>query len=60
LAPVSILTPADFLHHIVLANLIPMGIWAMLILGLTALGLGTLMLGLIVVIPVLGYASWYA
>ncbi len=111
LAPVPILTPADFLHHIVLAtdnwvfeiwlllggilaapvfassvvamplllerrvgllqavyiswytvlaNPIPMAIWAMLILGLTALGLGTLMLGLVVVIPVLGHASWHA
>lgn len=111
LAPVPILTTADFLHHIVLAtdnwvfeiwlllggllaapvfassvvamplllerrvgllqavyiswytvlaNPIPMGIWALLILGLTALGLGTLMLGLVVVIPVLGHASWHA
>jgi uncharacterized membrane protein len=37
-----------------------MALWASLILGLTALGFGTLMLGLIVVIPVLGHASWHA
>lgn len=44
----------------VLVNPIPMGLWAALIMGLTVLGLGTLMLGLIVVIPLLGHASWHA
>lgn len=46
--------------YTVLANPAAMALWASLILGLTALGLGTLMLGLIVVIPVLGHASWHA
>ncbi len=44
----------------VLANPVPMAFWALLIMGLTLLGLGTALLGLIVVIPVLGHASWHA
>ena len=44
----------------VLLNPIPMAFWAALIMGFTLLGLGTFLLGLIVVIPMLGHASWYA
>ena len=44
----------------VLANPIPMGLWAALIMGFTLLGLGSLLLGLIPVIPMLGHASWHA
>lgn len=44
----------------VLANPIPMGVWATLLAGLTLLGLCTLLLGLIPLIPLLGHASWHA
>lgn len=44
----------------VLANPIPMGLWAAIIMGFTLLGLGSLLLGLIAVIPMLGHASWHA
>ncbi len=44
----------------VLTNPIPLALWAALIMGLTALGLGTFLLGLIIVMPVLGHASWHA
>jgi uncharacterized membrane protein len=44
----------------VLANPVPMGIWAAVILVFTLLGLGSLLLGLIAVIPMLGHASWHA
>lgn len=44
----------------VMANPIPMALWAALIMGFTLLGLSSLFLGLIVVIPMLGHASWYA
>lgn len=44
----------------VLANPGPMALWAMLIMGFTLLGLGSLLLGLIPVIPMLGHASWHA
>lgn len=44
----------------VLTNPLPLALWAALIMGLTLLGLATLLLGLIVVLPLLGHASWHA
>ena len=38
----------------------PMALWALAILGLTGLGLATMMLGLVVVAPWLAHASWHA
>lgn len=46
--------------QVVLANPVAMGFWATLIMGFTLLGLGSLLLGLILVIPMLGHASWHA
>ena len=46
--------------QVVLANPIPLGFWAALIMLFTLLGLGSLFLGLIAVIPMLGHASWHA
>ena len=46
--------------QVVLSNPLPMALWAALILGLTLLGLGSLLLGLILVMPMLGHASWHA
>ena len=44
----------------VLANPVPMAAWAALIMVFTLLGLGSLLLGLIPIIPMLGHASWHA
>ncbi|MBC7955767.1 MAG: DUF2189 domain-containing protein [Cytophagales bacterium] len=44
----------------VLANPLPMGLWAALIAGFTLLGLASAFIGLIVVMPMLGHASWHA
>ena len=44
----------------VVVNPLPMALWAALILGFTLLGLGSLLLGLIAVMPMLGHASWHA
>ena len=44
----------------VLTNPVPLALWAALIMVLTLLGLGTLLLGLVVVLPLLGHASWHA
>lgn len=44
----------------VLENPAPMALWAALLLGFTLLGLGSLLLGLVAVVPMLGHASWYA
>ncbi len=44
----------------VLTNPVPLALWAALIMGLTLLGFGTLMAGLIFLLPLLGHASWHA
>ena len=46
--------------QVVLANPAALAVWAALILLLTLLGLATGLLGLIVVMPLLGHASWHA
>ncbi len=44
----------------VLRNPVPLAFWAALIMLLTLLGMATLMLGLVLVVPLLGHASWHA
>jgi len=46
--------------HTVLSNPLPMAFWAALIMGFSLLGLGSVLLGLIAVVPMLGHASWHA
>ncbi len=46
--------------RVVMANPLPMALWAGLLMALTLLGMATLMLGLIVIVPWLGHASWHA
>jgi uncharacterized membrane protein len=41
-------------------NIPAMMLWAMLIVGLTAIGFATALFGLIVIFPVLGHATWHA
>jgi uncharacterized membrane protein len=41
-------------------NLPAMLVWAALIVVLTALGFATLLAGMIIVAPLLGYATWHA
>ncbi len=57
---VSLLQAVLTSWQVVLANPGPMALWAALIMGFTLLGLGSLLLGLIPVIPMLGHASWHA
>jgi uncharacterized membrane protein len=44
----------------VAANPVPMAVWAVLIAVLTAIGFVTLLLGLVIVLPLLGHATWHA
>lgn len=44
----------------VLVNPAPLALWAAIIMLFTMLGIGSLLLGLIAVIPMLGHASWHA
>ncbi|RDE52250.1 MAG: DUF2189 domain-containing protein [Candidatus Accumulibacter meliphilus] len=46
--------------RVVLANPGPMAVWAALIMLLVLISFATAMLGLILLIPVLGHASWHA
>lgn len=46
--------------RVVLANPLPMALWAFLVMALTALAFATLLVGLIVVAPLLAHASWHA
>lgn len=46
--------------HAVLVNPLPMALWAAVIMGFMLLGLGSLFLGLIAILPMLGHASWHA
>jgi len=46
--------------RVTLANLPAMLVWAVLIVGLTAVGFLTLLIGMVVVAPLLGYATWHA
>lgn len=45
---------------VVLAHPAPLALWAAVILALTLIGMGTGLLGLIVIAPWLGHASWHA
>jgi uncharacterized membrane protein len=46
--------------RVVMENPAPLALWAALIMGLTVVGMATLMLGLVVVVPWVGHASWHA
>jgi uncharacterized membrane protein len=41
-------------------NVKPLLLWAGLIVALTLFGFATLLFGLVVIMPVLGHASWHA
>jgi len=46
--------------RVTFANLPAMLLWASLIVGLTAIGFLTLLVGMVVITPLLGYATWHA
>jgi uncharacterized membrane protein len=46
--------------RVTLTNLPAMLVWAALIVGLTAVGFITLLVGMVVITPLLGYATWHA
>lgn len=43
-----------------LANSVPLLLWAALIVALTLTGFATLLFGLVILMPILGHASWHA
>jgi len=58
--PVGVLAAVLASWRVVLANPLPMALWALLIMGLTALGMATLLVGLVPVVPWLAHSSWHA
>jgi uncharacterized membrane protein len=58
--PNGVLTAVATSVGAALLNPLAMALWATLILALTLLGMGTLMVGLVVVVPWLAHASWHA
>lgn len=58
--PTSVLNAVLTSWRVVLANPIPMAVWATVIMLLTMVGMVTALLGLIVLLPLLGHASWHA
>jgi uncharacterized membrane protein len=46
--------------QVILANPFSMALWGALIMVLTLLGFATLLLGLVLILPLLGHASWHA
>jgi uncharacterized membrane protein len=46
--------------RVVAANAAPMALWAGLIVALTAVGIATAFVGLAVLFPLLGYATWHS
>ena len=42
------------------ANILMMALWAAMVATLTLIGIGTLFFGLIVLMPLIGHASWHA
>lgn len=58
--PVGVLAAVLASWRVVLANPLPMALWALLIMGLTALGMATLLIGLVPIVPWLAHASWHA
>lgn len=46
--------------NVVMAHPTAMGFWSLTIMGLSLLGFMTLFVGLVIVVPLLGHASWHA
>jgi uncharacterized membrane protein len=44
----------------VATNLSAMAIWAALIVALIAVGFATMMVGMVILLPLLGHATWHA
>ena len=57
---VDVFTAAVASARAVIANPKPMALWAALIVALVATGFATLLLGLVIVFPLIGHATWHA
>ncbi|MCK9214299.1 MAG: hypothetical protein M0P52_07545, partial [Rhodoferax sp.] len=46
--------------QVIFANPVPMAFWGALIMLLTFVGFATALVGLVLLVPLLGHASWHA
>jgi uncharacterized membrane protein len=58
--PVRVLDAVLTSWRVVLANPMPMAFWAFLVMALTTLGIATMLIGLVPIVPWLAHASWHA
>lgn len=58
--PVGVSSAVFSSLNVILLNLKPMALWALLIAGFMTVGIATLCIGLIVLFPLIGHASWHA
>ncbi|MDH4413248.1 MAG: DUF2189 domain-containing protein [Rhizobium sp.] len=42
-----------------LANPVPVAVWGLMVASLLAIGMATLMVGLVLIVPILGHATWH-
>ena len=57
---VSLLEAILISWSVVIKNPLPMAVWAAILLVMSLLGLCSLLLGMVAVVPLLGHASWHA
>ena len=57
---ISLLQAVLISWSVVLKNPFPMAVWAAILLVMSLLGLCSLLLGMVAVVPLLGHASWHA
>lgn len=57
---VSVTQAITLSWQVVLANPIALAFWGAIIMGLIFVGLSLMLLGLVIVVPLLGHASWHA
>ena len=57
---ISLLQAVLISWGVVLKNPVPMAVWAAILLVMSLLGLCSLLLGMVAVVPLLGHASWHA
>lgn len=58
--PVGVMTAVLTSWRVVMANPLPLALWAALLMGLSLLGMAAALIGLVPVVPWLAHASWHA
>ena len=57
--PVTSITAANVSVRAFTSNVLVLGVWGLVVVGLLALGAAVFLVGLAIVLPVLGHATWH-